>query len=83
MASFRKRDPSRWQHQVHVQGYPSQIKTFITRAEAESTTLSDLLERYVAEVSPAKKKGPTPRLPGSMRCLVMHWLGGFFPLFVV
>lgn len=76
MANFRKRT-SRWQAQVRVLGYPSQTKTFktraaaerwakatevemalgefVSRAEAESTTLGELLERYVAEVSPAKK----------------------------
>ncbi len=77
MANFRKRGPSRWQAQIRVLGYPSQTKTFktraaaerwakatevemargefVSRAEAESTTLGELLERYVAEVSPAKK----------------------------
>ncbi|MBM4226884.1 MAG: hypothetical protein FJ164_03910 [Gammaproteobacteria bacterium] len=29
--------------------------TFVSRAEAESTTLRELLERYIAEVSPSKK----------------------------
>ncbi|MGD9725508.1 MAG: site-specific integrase [Gammaproteobacteria bacterium] len=29
--------------------------TFVSRAEAESTTLRELLERYIAEVSPTKK----------------------------
>ncbi len=81
MANFRKRGPSQWQAQVRVRGYPSQTKTFstraaaerwgkltevemtqgtfVSRAEAESTTLSELLERYAAEVSPTKKGAAT------------------------
>lgn len=77
MANFRKRGPSQWQAQVRMQGYPSQTRTFstraaaerwakstevemaqgtfVSRAEAESTTLRELLERYSNEVSPLKK----------------------------
>lgn len=32
---------------------------FISRAEAESTTLNELLERYLAEVTPLKKGAAT------------------------
>lgn len=77
MANFRKRGPSQWQAQVRVHGYPSQTRTFntraaaerwakltevemtlgtfVSRAEAEATTLRELLERYFTDVSPTKK----------------------------
>lgn len=36
MASIRKRGPYQWETQVRRQGYPSQSKTFNTKAEAEA-----------------------------------------------
>jgi len=78
MASFRKRDSGQWQAQVRKKGYPTQTKSFTTRAaaaqwvrsieyemdqgvfvsrnEAETTTLGELLDRYLIEDT-ADKKG--------------------------
>lgn len=78
MASFRKRGELQWQARIYRKGYPLQVKTFMTRAdaeawarqvesefdrgtfvsraEAESTSLKECLERYKREVS-AHKKG--------------------------
>ena len=78
MADFRKRGDFQWQARIRRTGYPSQTKTFNTRAEAEawarqietemdrgayisrkeaeSTTLAEALSRYESEVS-RKKKG--------------------------
>ncbi len=35
MANFRKRGPRQWQAQIRKKGYPTQVKTFTTRAAAE------------------------------------------------
>lgn len=81
MASLRKRSSGRWQAQVRVKGYPTQTKSFRTRAaatqwvrsieyeidqglfvsrnEAETTTVAELLNRYLIEYTP-KKKGADP-----------------------
>lgn len=78
MASFRKRGELQWQARIARKGFPPQVKTFMTRAdaeawarqveseidrgvfvsrtEAENTSLKDCLERYKSEVS-AHKKG--------------------------
>lgn len=77
MATFRKRGAGQWEVQIRRRGYPSQSKTFetkaaadawaqmiesemargvwLSRSEAESTTLHELLVRYEQEVVPAKK----------------------------
>ena len=34
MASFRKRNSGQWQAQVRKKGYPTQTKSFVTRAAA-------------------------------------------------
>lgn len=92
VATFRKRGPYQWQAQVRKKGYPSQTKTFdtkaaaqtwaratefemdqglfVSRAEAESTTLGELLERYLAEITPAKK-GAGPE-SARIRALLRH-----------
>ena len=44
--------------------------TFVSRAEAESTTLAELLERYLAEVT-AAKKGAEPE-SYRIRALLRH-----------
>jgi len=69
IASFRKRGPHQWQAQVRKRGHPLRTKTlqwaravevemdkgvFVSRSEAESTTLEELLERYLAEGTPLK-----------------------------
>ena len=81
MASFRKRDSGLWQAQVRKKGYPTQTKSFKTRAaatqwvhsieyemdqglfvsrnEAETTTVGELLDRYLIEYT-ADKKGAGP-----------------------
>lgn len=78
MASFRKRGELQWQARVRRRGYPDQVKTFNTRAdaeewaraiehqidrgafvsrtEAEATTLYEALSRYEREIT-AHKKG--------------------------
>ena len=78
MADIRKRGPYQWQVRVRKKGYPSQTRTFNTKAEAEAwaattesemtrgifvsrkeaenTTLSEAIERYIAEVIPTKKQ---------------------------
>uniref|UniRef100_A0A7C3LTR9 Site-specific integrase n=1 Tax=Leptospirillum ferriphilum TaxID=178606 RepID=A0A7C3LTR9_9BACT len=78
MADIRKRGPYQWQVRVRKKGYPSQTRTFNTKAgaeawaattesemargifvsrkEAENTTLSEAIDRYIAEVIPAKKQ---------------------------
>ncbi len=81
MASFRKRDSGLWQAQVRKKGYPTQTKSFKTRAaatqwvrsieyemdqgffmsrnEAESTTIAELLNRYLQEYI-TQKRGAGP-----------------------
>lgn len=78
MASIRCRN-NKWQVRVVRRGFPPEVKTFITRQdaerwarsvetemdkgsfvsrnEAESTTLKDVLERYITEVCPSKRGG--------------------------
>ena len=78
MADIRKRGPYQWQVRVRKKGYPSQTRTFNTKAEAEAwaattesemtrgifvsrkeaenTTLSEAIERYISEVIPTKKQ---------------------------
>ncbi len=77
MATITKRAARQWQAKVRKRGYPTESKTFETKAraekwarlvesemdrgvfvstaEAEVTTLEDLLRRYEEEVLPAKK----------------------------
>ena len=77
MASFRKRDSGQWQAQVRKKGYPTQTKSFsskaaatqwvrsieyemdqglfVSRNEAERTTVGELLDRYLREYTPRKK----------------------------
>jgi len=81
MASFRKRGELQWQARISRKGFPPQVKTFNTRAdaetwarliesemdrgvfvsrtEAETTSLFEALSRYAREVLPAKK-GASP-----------------------
>jgi len=83
MATFRKRGPSQWEAQVRKQGYPTQTRTFktkadatdwskmiesemvrgvwVSRVEAESTSLLEALERYKKEIV-SQKKGETQEL---------------------
>ena len=78
MADIRKRGPYQWQVRIRKKGYPSQTRTFDTKAEAEvwattvesemargifvsrkeaeNTTLSEAIDRYIAEVIPTKKQ---------------------------
>lgn len=77
MASFRQRGELQWQARINRKGFPAQVKTFSTRAdaeawarqveseidrgmfvsrvEAESTSLSEAFERYEREISALKK----------------------------
>ena len=77
MASFRKRKSGHWQVQVRNKGYPTQTKSFgskaaasqwarsieyemdqglfISRTQAENTTIAELLERYLRERTVRKK----------------------------
>lgn len=77
MATIRKRGNYQWEAQIRKRGFPSQTKTFNTRAEAdawakmiesemtrgvwlsrseaESTTLYETLTRYEKEIVPDKK----------------------------
>ncbi len=92
MASFRKRGPNRWQAQVRKKGYPTQTKSFRTRAaaaqwvrsiecemdqglfvsrnEADTTTVAELLERYLRERT-VLKKGAEPEAC-RIRALLRH-----------
>jgi Arc/MetJ-type ribon-helix-helix transcriptional regulator len=78
MANFRKRGELQWQARVRRKGYPDQVKTFntraeaeewaraiehqiergafVSRAEAEATSLYEALGRYEREVT-AHKNG--------------------------
>jgi len=78
MASIRKRESS-WQARVTRKGFPAEVQTFsskaeadrwvravesemdkggyISRTEAERVTLSEILDRYMVEVSPSKRGG--------------------------
>ncbi|MBB6317296.1 hypothetical protein [Paraburkholderia tropica] len=77
MASITRRGDLQWQARVRRKGYPVQIKTFntraeaeawarlieseidrgvfVSRAEAESTTLAEALDRYDREIAASKK----------------------------
>lgn len=77
MATITKRGPYQWRVQIRRRRYPTQFKTFNTRAEAEAwahmvesemargvwisrgeaeaTTLLEALDRYEREVTPGKK----------------------------
>lgn len=77
MASFRKRGELQWQARINRKGFPAQVKTlptraeaeawarqveseidrgvFVSRVEAEATSLSEAFERYEREVSALKK----------------------------
>lgn len=77
MASLRKRGDLQWQARIARKGYPAQVKTFntkaeaeawaralesemdrgsfVSRVEAESTTLLTCIERYMREVSIHKR----------------------------
>jgi integrase len=78
MASFYKRGAYQWEVKIRRRGYPSQTKTFETKAEAlawareienqmdrgtfqavdsvaRTTTLGDLLDRYIEDITPTHK----------------------------
>ncbi len=77
MASFRKRKSGHWQVQVRRKGYPTQTKSFVSKAaaaqwvrsieyemdqglfisrtQADTTTVAELLERYLRECTVHKK----------------------------
>ena len=77
MASFRKRRSGRWQAQIRKSGYPTQTKSFSSKAaaaqwirsteyemdqglfmsrnEAESTTVAELLDRYLQDYTKHKR----------------------------
>ena len=98
MASFRKRSSGRWQAQVRKKGYPTQTKSFSTRAaaaqwvrsieyemdhglflsrnEAESTTIAELLDRYLQEYT-SQKRGAGPE-ECRIRALIRHPLAKRF-----
>lgn len=98
MANFRKRKSGHWQVQVRKKGYPTQTKSFrskaagaqwvrsieyemdqglfMSRNEAESTTLGELLGRYLRECTP-HKKGAGPEAC-RIRALVRHPLAKRF-----
>ena len=98
MASFRKRKSGHWQVQVRKKGYPTQTKSFSSKAagaqwvrsieyemdqglfmsrnEAETTTLGELLNRYLRECTP-QKKGAGPEAC-RIRALLRHPLAKRF-----
>jgi len=98
MASFRKRDSGQWQAQVRKKGYPTQTKSFsskaaatqwvrsieyemdqglfVSRNEAERTTVGELLNRYLREYTP-RKKGAGPEAC-RIRALLRHPLADRF-----
>ena len=98
MASFRKRDSGQWQAQVRKKGYPTQTKSFsskaaaaqwvrsieyemdqglfVSRNEAERTTVGELLNRYLREYTP-RKKGAGPEAC-RIRALLRHPLANRF-----
>ncbi len=81
MATLEKRGPYQWRVKIRRKGYPTETKTFetkaaaecwarrtetgmdnntfISRSEAENTTLKELLERYLEEITPRKKSADT------------------------
>lgn len=90
MASIRKHGNS-WQARVRRQGFPVEIKTFstraeaerwsrlmesemdrgqfVSRAEAEQTTFGDIIQRYIATITPTKRgrREETIRLTATLR----------------
>ena len=98
MASFRKRDSGRWQVQVRKKGYPTQTKSFrskaagaqwvrsieyemdqglfVSRNEADRTTVRELLNHYLGEYT-RHKKGAGPEAC-RIRALLRHPLANRF-----
>ena len=98
MASFRKRGSGRWQAQVRKKCYPTQTKSFSTRAaaaqwvrsieyemdhglflsrnEAETTTIAELPDRYLQE-NTSQKRGAGPEAC-RIRALIRHPLAKRF-----
>ena len=98
MASYRKRKSGHWQVQVRKKGYPTQTKSFnskaaaaqwvrsieyemdqglfVSRNEAETTTVGELLNRYLEEYTP-HKKGAGPETY-RIRMLLRHPLAKRF-----
>ena len=96
MATIRRKGDYQWHVQVRRKGYPTQTRTFETRAEAESwalviesemvrgafvsrasaekTTLRDLVERYVEEVSPTHRGHETEVV--RLRAMARHTICG-------
>jgi hypothetical protein len=48
--------------------------SFLSRANAQTTTLGDLLDGYFTEVTPRKKKAPSPKRSELERSSDMHSL---------
>jgi hypothetical protein len=98
MASFRKRKSGRWQVQFRKKGYPTQTRSFrskaagaqwvrsieyemdqglfVSRNEAERTTVGEILNRYLGEYTP-HKKGAGPEAC-RIRALLRHPLANRF-----
>jgi len=98
MASIRRRKSGHWQAQVRKLGYPTQTKSFSSKAvaaqwvrtieyeidqglfmsrnEAESTTVAELLNRYLLEYTP-HKRGAGPEAC-RIRSLLRHPLAKRF-----
>ena len=98
MASFRKRNSTCWQAQIRRKGYPTQTKSFTTRAaaeqwvrsiesemdlgvfvsrhEAENTTVAELLDRYLQEYTVHKRGAHSETC--RVRCLIRHPLAKRF-----
>ena len=98
MASDRQRKSGHWQVQVRKKGYPTQTKSFsskaaaaqwvrsieyemdqgffVSRHEAETTTVGELLNRYLEEHTP-HKKGAGPEAY-RIRMLLRHPLAKRF-----
>ena len=98
MASYRKRKSGHWQAQVRKKGYPTQTKSFRTKAaaaqwvlsieyemdqglfmsrnEAESTTVAELLNRYLQEYTPHKRSAGSEAC--RIRALLRHPLAKRF-----
>lgn len=96
MATITKRDDRQWQVKVRKRGYPTESKTFTTKAraekwarwvesemdrgffvstaEAEITTLEELLERYELDVLPTKKSHADVK----SRIAIINRLIGFY-----
>ena len=81
MATIRKRGEYQWEAQIRKKGFPSQSKTFntkaqaeawasviesemvrgifISRVEAERTTLGEIIDRYLIEITPLHRGSTT------------------------